>query len=281
MFIGASNVVPGISGGTVAVILGVFDPLIQAINDLFKRPKSSFHFLVTVGIGMLFGILLLGSLIDYLFRLYSFQTGCFLAGLVAGSVPLVYKKARNYPAFATIDFRMFFLTFLGILAVVLITLFKTAPEVSNNISLNLNLICLLFVGGFFAAAMMIIPGISGAFILMLFGIYSLVISVIVQIKDFILSPTDLEMLPAIFSVLIPLGCGVLAGILVMTRFLGYLLKKYHSPTYFLILGLIIGTIFSVLIDPLTHQSYDTLTLPILLSGIFCSCLGTLIVIRVN
>ena len=269
MCIGASNVVPGISGGTIAVILGIYEDLIYSINNFFKQTKKSLQFLFPIGLGVITGILSLSSIIDYCLTKFSFQTGCFLVGLIAGSLPLVYKKTKtDLSSKVTRKWQDYFYIILGIIIVVAITLFKSSfGEQNNDININIKLIFFLFFGGLIASAAMIVPGISGAFMLMLLGLYSMIISAISKLKDFFFNLETIESLLELLYILLPLGVGACLGIIIMSKLIDQLLKKFYAQTYQIILGLIIGTIFAILMDPVIHQSYEIMSYTILFSGI--------------
>lgn len=95
IFIGIANIIPGVSGGTIAVVLRVFDQLIDAINNFFKTPKKHFKFILFLGLGAAFGIIIFSKLISFLLYTYSFPTSMFFVGLVVGSVPLIYSNVKK------------------------------------------------------------------------------------------------------------------------------------------------------------------------------------------
>ena len=145
--------------------------------------------------------------------------------------------------------------------IILITLL--APErpasdsgvILENAGFNFALTAHLFVGGIFAAAAMVIPGISGAMVLMLFGLFPIAMNTISNIREYLMSPTDFELLLSILSVCLPLGIGIVAGILLGSKLIAWLLKKFYAQTYFVILGLVFGTIFVIFNDSATYQSH--------------------------
>jgi putative membrane protein len=302
ILIGATNVVPGISGATIAVILGIFDDLIGAVNGLMKDLKKSLLFLIPVGLGMVIGILSLGTLIDHCLKLFSFQTCSLLAGLVLGSVPLIYRKATAIPCSRHCEVTScdtyeaihnsensnvqkhskkshYTLLILGIIVVIIMSLNRPETIATQDNNHSMAMLAYLFFGGMLGAGVMIVPGISGAFVLMLIGLYPKVLGVIVGIKDYLLSPTDLSLLPPILWVVIPMGIGGVLGVILISKLLAVLLNKYYSATYFTILGLIIGTLFAIYTDPITYQSYDgSIEIKTIIRAIVCFIVGMMTVI---
>lgn len=227
MVIGISNVIPGVSGGTMAVVMGIYDKIIYSINNFFKDIKKNILFLGTIAIGAVVGILLFTNIIDFLLKNYNEQTNFFFIGLIVGTAPLLYKKATetkikngNYVAFIV---GFIIVAGLGILekaypdASFLSTIFKP-----NGIG--------FFVAGFIAAATMILPGISGSFVLLLMGLYEPIIEVV---KNFDILNIGI------------IGIGVIAGFLLMTKFIENIFNKYPQTAYCIILGLVIGSVFVI------------------------------------
>ncbi|MCL2225719.1 MAG: DUF368 domain-containing protein [Defluviitaleaceae bacterium] len=264
--VGGANVMPGVSGATLAVIFRIYDRLIESINNLFSDMKESLKFLIPIGLGMVVGILAVGEAIDFLLVRFSMQTGGFIAGLMAGSLPFIYsqcileedgKRDKRYILFAV----------AAAAFIILITLL--APEgdrdaVFEGATFNAALAAHLFIGGLFAAAAMVVPGVSGAMVLMLLGLFPIAMHTITNIREYLMSPTNLELLTPILAVVIPLGIGIVAGILLGSKLIAILLKKFHSQTYFVILGLVFGTIFVIFNDPATYQSHESVT-PLLIA----------------
>ena len=240
IFVGVENIIPGVSGGTIAVILGIFDRLISSINSLFTNFKKSFLFLLPIGLGAVVGILALSHLLGFCLENYSFPTNYFFVGLVAGSIPLIYGKASckgvkpGYIVSAVIAFAV----------VVLFSLLKD-PEASVNIAEMSVINAAIFLGaGAIAAAAMVIPGISGSFVLVLLGLYP---SVLAALNTFNI------------PLLLSLGIGIVLGVLLISKLISILMEKAYSVTYFAILGLIIGSLYSIAADPTTYASGVTVS----------------------
>jgi putative membrane protein len=229
IIIGLANIIPGVSGGTLAVILGLYDQIIFAINNIFTKQAflKAFRLLTKVGFGMLIGIILFSKLIEYLLSTYYQATMFFFLGLIIGSIPLIYKQHTT----SEISFKKGICLCIGLLFV-LSTYFLPAIKATGSEFNPTSLSCFLplFISGFLAAIAMIIPGISGSFLLMLLGTYHLILKAISSLN-----------VPILFIVAI----GAVLGIVVTAKFIKYCLTKYPEYTYYFILGLIIASIFRI------------------------------------
>jgi len=248
--VGGANVVPGVSGATLAVIFRIYDKLIESINGLFQQPKKSLAFLVPLGIGMVIGIILIGSVIDVLLERFSLQTAGLIAGLMAGSIPFLYHLANRVPENAAdaapSKVSLWMTALLSAAIIIILSLLSARLTTDMTTDFNIGFVILLFIGGMFAAGTMIVPGVSGAMILILFGLYNLAMNTLSLIREYLMSPLDFYLLVPILQVLVPLGLGMVAGVLIVSKVIGMLLKKHHALTYYAILGLVIGTIFVII-----------------------------------
>jgi len=285
--VGGANVMPGVSGATLAVILRIYDELIKSINNLFTDMKNSLRFLIPVAIGMVVGILAIGELANFLLLRFSLQTGGFIAGLMAGSLPFIHGQAvlksdakKNFAAPNVFAFRNYFIAIAAAFLIIFISLFapeKTAEAQSAEFSAGLA--AFLFVGGAVAAATMVIPGISGAMVLILFGLYPLVLHTITEIREYLMSPTNFQLLGEILVVVLPLGFGIVAGIFLGSKIIALLLEKFHSATYFAIFGLVLGTVFAVFKNPATYQSHETISAGLIVFTMITFLCGTFVSLR--
>ena len=227
MLMGVSDLIPGVSGGTVAFILGIYDRLLASINGFFSREwKKHIGFLIPLAIGMGSAILLLSKLIDYLLENHYDPTQFFFLGLIIGVLPFIVKEADVKSQFTTKHY-----VILTIVAIFLASLAFVKPvETAVITSLSLKSGIGLFFSGWMASMAMLLPGISGSFILLILGVYS---SVIAAISSF--------NIPIIMVV----GAGVALGFIVSSKVISYLLKNHHFMTYAVIIGLIVGSIFVV------------------------------------
>ncbi len=222
--IGVANIIPGVSGGTLAVILGIYDKLIGAISHYLSDSKNRAHntlFLGQIGLGAVIGVLLFSKLILFLLLRFHQPTFLFFIGLILGSIPIIYRQDASL-AFSFKNSLFFGLGFLGIVSLAFL------PEQSHLIISQLSLGNSLFLGmaGLIAAATMVIPGVSGSAILLLIGAYTPIVTAVSE-----------RNLPVIGIV----GVGAVIGILVVTHLIDFLLKQFHSQTMSTILGLLAGS----------------------------------------
>jgi len=271
--LGAANIVPGISGATLAVIFRVYDRLIESINSLFSDMKRSLLFLVPVGLGMVVGILIMGLVFDGLFERFSFQTSAFIAGLVAGGIPFIHGQAISRDGKKPVFYAV---AVAAAVIIILLAVIAPTPTLEADGYFSFGLAVLLFTGGLVAAAALIIPGVSGAMVLMLFGLLPTVMHTIALITEYLRTPFDFGLLPPILQIAVPLGLGIVLGILLASKLIAVLLKKHFSMTYFAILGMVFGTIFVVFRHPDTYQSVDVMTVTLVVYGVIAFIAGVIL-----
>lgn len=220
---GASDVIPGVSGGTIAVLLGIYDRLIAAINGLFSREwKKHLGFLIPLGLGVVIAIFSLAKLIEWLFDYYPGPTLFFFLGLIVGVLPYLFNQAN---AKRTFKIKHYMLLLVG--AVLIAPLAFLNPEESAVITdMTLSTYVLLFFSGFLGSAAMIVPGISGSFILLVIGVYFTVIEAISNLQ---------------FDIIIVTGLGIVVGIIVLSKIIHFFLTNYRTGTFAVIIGLVIGS----------------------------------------
>ncbi|MGL4450240.1 MAG: DUF368 domain-containing protein [Sarcina sp.] len=230
MVIGISNIIPGVSGGTMAVVLGIYDKLISTINNFFKDVKKNVIFLGAIGIGAILGIILFSKLLTYLLdpvNGYMEATHFFFIGLIIGSLPIIYKKATEQKVEKK-NYIFLIVAFIIVFGMSLMGDAESSAAVIRDFSFGAAI--KLCIAGFVAAAAMILPGVSGSFILLLMGIYSTVVTAVSEMN---------------IMLLIPVAIGVILGILTMTKLIEALFKRYPQTAYFTILGLILGSIIAI------------------------------------
>ena len=271
--LGAANIVPGISGATLAVIFRVYDRLIESINTLFSDTKNALKFLIPVGIGMVAGILIVGTVLDGFFDRFSFQTSAFIAGLVAGGIPFLYSQAVSRDEKRPFHFIVAIIACAFIIALVIFVPDSGGAAVYE---FNIRMAILLFFGGMAAAAAMVVPGVSGAMVLMLFGLLPTVMHTISLITAYLASPLDFGQLVPIIQIALPLGLGIIVGILGASKLIAYLLKRFFTVTYFAIIGMVVGTIFAVFYNEDTYASIDYMTVGIIIFGLIAFAVGMII-----
>lgn len=228
LLIGTANIIPGVSGGTMAVVLNIYDQLIGAVSDLRRKFRDSLRLLIPIGLGAVIGIVAFSKLIKFLLGAYPAPTNFFFLGLVIGSIPLIYKRAANQKKLQTVHF----VPFLAALAVMLFMTLLPANDGAGALITSLtpvNAVWLVLCGAI-AAASMILPGVSGSMVMMILGVYT---SILTAISDFNI------------LLLIPVGVGILAGLFGGAKIIGLCMSRFPQGTYFAILGLIVGSIYPV------------------------------------
>lgn len=256
IIVGVANVIPGVSGGTIAVVLHIFDRLIEAINHFTADIKKHLKFLLPLLVGAGVGVLAFSVLIDYCLEHFSLPTCGFFAGLVAGSIPLIYKMAKSKQPKDKKQYGYFIYTVIAFALVIFMSTLKTGEAGAVVVGdVSVGLMAQAFLGGAIAAAAMIVPGISGSFMLVLLGLYNVVIGYVALVKDFLLT-FDMTILVSIIKFCAPLGIGMIAGAIIISKLIEFLMNRYHTETYYVILGLILGSLIGIFLDPIAFGSYS-------------------------
>ena len=232
---GLSDLVPGVSGGTIALLLGIYDDFIRSVSGLFsKRFWPSLRFLLPIVIGMGLAIISFSSLINYLLSEHTIVTMFFFLGLIIGIVPYLLKISNVKENF---DVRHYGLVLLGIVILVVITLLNGGNKHGGeSLDLSMGLVVKYFIAGIFASSAMLLPGISGSFMLLVFGAYGTVTFAISELVSF-----NFSALPIILIV----GLGIITGFLLSSKLIQYLLNHFTYLTYAMILGFVIGSLYAV------------------------------------
>ncbi|MBO5142405.1 MAG: DUF368 domain-containing protein [Clostridia bacterium] len=242
IFIGIANIIPGVSGGTLAVSMGVYSTIIEAVNNIRKDFKNSIKTLLPYGIGIIIGIAALSFIISFLFEKYEMPTiSCFI-GLVLGGVPLILNKVKDEKVKIT-----HMISFVLMLAVIIVpTLIAIETPAIQVVEMNFLNILILIGLGIISAGAMVIPGVSGSMILMMLGYYNLIINTISgTIKA--LAKLDFGGLLNGALMLIPFAIGIVAGVVIISKIISKLMRRYPNATYWGILGLIVASPFSIII----------------------------------
>ncbi|MBM7599872.1 putative membrane protein [Virgibacillus halotolerans] len=227
LIMGASDVIPGVSGGTIAVLLGIYDRLITAINGIFSKEwKKHLGFLIPLGIGMGTAILLFSKVIEWLFEHHPGATKFFFLGLIIGVLPYLFQQAD---AKNTFKIKHIVLLLIGVVLIGMMT-FLHPNEGAVITDRSMSTYVLLFFSGMAGSAAMILPGISGSLVLLIIGVYTTVISAISNLQLDIIAVT---------------GLGIVFGILAMSKIIHFFLVRYRTATFALIVGSVIGSIFVV------------------------------------
>lgn len=251
MGMGAANVVPGLSGGTIAVITNKYERLVKAVGDLIPNIKNKrwddlkedLKFLVPYLLGIIIGILIFAVILSFFFEKYVVATCFSFMGLILGTLPQLFKEANEKEKPKVPAFIAFFVTLVFSLVLAYFKIFGNMEQMESiDISILSVLLFLLF--GFVAAGTMIIPGISGSLVLMLMGGYKIVLSSVASIFDFSVFWYNV-------GILFPFAIGVVIGFFVFSFVISKLLEKFYVTSYYAILGFCIGSV------PCLYQSSFT------------------------
>ncbi|HEK6122436.1 TPA: DUF368 domain-containing protein [Staphylococcus aureus] len=232
---GTSDLVPGVSGGTIALLLGIYNQFIASISGIFSRRFwPSFTFLIPIIIGMLLAMGSLSNLFNYLLSQHHIPTMFFFGGLIIGILPYLLKISNYKTSFTTKHYMM---VIAGIAILIVITLMNNGDKhAGETLTLSTGLIIKYFIAGMCASSAMLLPGISGSFMLLVFGVYGTVMLAISEVVK--LNFTGLPILLAV-------GFGVLAGFIISSKIIQYFLTHHKLMTFALIIGFVVGSLFAV------------------------------------
>ena len=261
--IGVSNIIPGVSGGTMAVSMGIYDRVIYAVNNLFKQFKKNFRDLLPIIIGVLIGLFAFAALIGNLLGTKSSEipmtrlpTNFAFIGLILGGLPAIYKRVNMKSA--RIPGVILFLIFLAL--VVVLPLLN--PPEARMVDHSIGTILLMIPLGAIASSTMVIPGISGSMILMLLGYYNPVINAMNDLRG-----GDWSSL----AILAPYAIGLLVGIVFIAKLMNFLLKKHAALTFSAIFGLVIGSPVALLMQ--NRECFQIATTGNWIISIVCLVIG--------
>ncbi len=232
---GTSDLVPGVSGGTIALLLGIYNQFIASISGIFSRRFwPSFTFLIPIIIGMLLAMGSLSNLFNYLLSQHHIPTMFFFGGLIIGIVPYLLKISNYKTSFTTKHYMM---VIAGSAILIVITLMNNGDKhAGETLTLSTSLIIKYFIAGMCASSAMLLPGISGSFMLLVFGVYGTVMLAISEVVKL-----NFAGLPILLAV----GFGVLAGFIISSKIIQYFLTHHKLMTFALIIGFVVGSLFAV------------------------------------
>ena len=272
MVIGIANIIPGVSGGTMMVAMGIYDKLIHCITHLFSEFKKSVLFLIPIAIGMGIAIVASSFGLEYLFENFPVQTNMMFIGLIVGGLPAIWKKVKgNSVKPGHIIAGLLFFAVVVIMAVM-------GETEGNAADLTFNLINVvkLFGVGIVAAATMVIPGVSGSMMLLLMGYYN---PILTSINDFFraLFAFDMDGILAGFGILIPFGLGVVAGIFAIAKLIEIIFEKFPLYAYWAIIGLIVASPIAII----AMGSFPAITVVSAITGVIALVVGFVIAMKLG
>lgn len=233
---GIANIIPGVSGGTMAVSMGIYDKLIHCVTHLFKEFKESMKFLIPIFLGIGIALVGLSFIIEPAFAYFPLQTNCLFIGLIVGGLPAVWQKVKGKGIKISyiVPFLLFFAVVVGLAAI------GEKEGAAADLSFSLWSVIKLFVVGIIASATMVIPGVSGSMMMLLLGYYNPIVS---TIKDFVtaLASFDMEGILAGCGVLIPMGLGIVVGIFAIAKLIEIIFEKFPIQAFWAIIGLIVAS----------------------------------------
>lgn len=240
--IGMANVIPGVSGGTLAVVFNIYDKFIHAITLNVKKLAANWRFVVPILLGMASGVLIFSKLITILYQHFQVQTNFFFTGLIVGSIPLIFSFMTKRGEKKAGVLRIASIALCAAAGFALLMLFsqleesfdKNAAEQFFMPPITLKLELRIFFAGFVGAVAMIIPGISGSLLMLILGVYPIVMYCIPALFN------PAETVHAFF-LLLPNGIGVIMGLLAGAQLVKLILEKSPNHAYAVIFGLLCGS----------------------------------------
>ena len=272
MVIGIANVIPGVSGGTMMVAMGIYDKLIHCITHLFSELKKNVLFLAPIALGMVLAIIGSSFTIEKMFEVFPFQTSLLFVGLVVGGLPAMWKNVKG----KKIEVGHMITCVLFLALVVGMALLGETEGNAADLSFNIVNAVKLFVVGVIAAATMVIPGVSGSMVLLLIGYYNPILS---AINGFIRAAISFDM-PAILTgvgILAPFGIGMVVGIFAIAKLIEIIFEKFPLYAYWGIIGLIVASPFAIL----AMGSFEAITVISIVTGIVALAVGFVIAMKLG
>ena len=254
---GITELIPGVSSATIAMILGIYERFILALNSLTTREwKNQLGFLIPLGMGIGTALVCFSRVISWLLDTYPQPTLTFFLGLILGMIPFLLKSIAFQTNFQPIHYILLIFSSLLVASTALV---GEQHPVKVMTHLSTKEYILLFVSGWLASSLMVLPGISGALVFLILGVYPTVLHALESLNLFII---------------LAVGTGVVTGALITSKIIRYLFFHFQVGTYAVMIGLILGS--SVVIYP-----GGPWTVPLLWTSCFTFFMGLLIAIRLG
>lgn len=232
IIVGLGKIIPGVSGAMLAITLGIYDKCINAFSNFTKNMKYNINLLFFVGLGIIISVGIFSNVVIYLLDKQYLLTMCLFIGLIIGGCPKIFSESK-------VDVKKISNIVIILISFLLVTMTNYLTP-NNVIKMNGSFFTLIFVG-FVEAFAMIVPGISGTALLMMMGYYDLVLLRFSQMFNIMaINETIIFFLP--------FGLGMLIGVLVMSKIISIMFKKFPIKTYCIIIGLILSSIYILLKD---------------------------------
>lgn len=266
--LGVAFVIPGVSGGTLAVLLGIYEELIEAASNFYKNMvnfKKYFMYLLPIGLGIIFSVAVFAKLIKFGLDKAPIITILIFLGMIIGGIPALVRNVKG----TKINLKDMTLMLVGLIIVISMLIFHKSN--SNVVLTNMSITgyITLFLVGTIAAVTMVVPGISGSFTLMLIGYYEPILNLVNDITSFKNLRPNLIL---IFTFML----GVFIGIIFISKIIEWCLKHYKRETYYAIIGFVLSSIISVIYE----VSKFPFNLTHLIIGIVLLVINTVLVYKV-
>ncbi len=242
LVVGIANIIPGVSGGTMMVAMGLYDKLIHAITHLKSEFKESMKLLIPIFVGAGIAIVALSRLFEYLLEYHPIPTNFAFCGLIAGSLPFIFKKVKGHSV--SVGKILAFLVFFAV--VIAMAVMGETGGNAADVSFGLVNVVKLLLVGIIAAATMVVPGVSGSMMLMLLGYYDTILKTINGFIDALIG-FDMQGLLAQCGILIPFGIGVVLGIFLIAKLIEFIFARAEIHAYYAIIGLILASPIAILL----------------------------------
>lgn len=270
--IGVANIIPGVSGGTMAVSMGIYDKIIHAATHLVSEFKKSMKILLPILIGAVLGLVVVARLIQMMFDRVPFQTNLLFIGLIIGGLPAMAKKVKGQSIRLShiLSCVLFFALVVGFAAI------GESEGAAADLSFNLVNVLKLFGVGVIASATMVVPGVSGSMVLMIIGYYNPVLN---EVNRFIdnLAAFNVPGLLDGCMVLVPFGIGVVVGIFAIAKIIEIIFEKFPYIAYWAIIGLIVASPFAIIM----MNDLGTLNAVTIITGIATLAIGVVTALKLG
>ena len=240
LIIGIGQIIPGVSGGMLAISLGLYDKCINIISNFFKDFKNNLKFIFPIFLGIITSIILISKVVKLSILMFYVPTMMLFIGLIIGTFRSTLEKID-------IKSNKKYIIISIIIALILISLtFINTKKVSYEINIDIkNFLILIFVGFTYAFAT-VVPGVSATALMVMIGYYSLII-------DLISNLTNIKSTLSNIDIIIPLLIGLVLGVIYTSKLMNYLFNKKKILTQFIILGLISSSVFTMFVNVITYS----------------------------
>ncbi len=274
VLIGVANAIPGVSGGTMMVSMGIYDDIIYCITHLFSQLKKSIMTLLPYFVGMAVGIVGLAFAIKSLYENFPIQTSMVFIGLILGSIPMLLKRVKKEKVRVP-HILIFFLFFIAIIVMEIIN--KNSNTMDVKLVIGVIPLIKIFLVGIVASATMVIPGVSGSMMLMIMGYYT---PIMTAITDFVKGAVhgDWDTVMTVSASLVPFGLGVVFGIFAIAKLIEFLLAKWEGLTYCAIMGLVVSSPVVILMGTNLALGINIMTI---ITSIIALVIGGLVALKLG